>query len=234
MRVRLVYQKVDRARFLGNRELATAFMRASRRAGLPLAFSSGHHPMPRMSFGPALSLGFASYGEYIDIDLDAERSSRNVMNGLNRELPEGLTIVEAEAHGLDLPTIDRSLKAFTYSVSLDRVPPARIDDAALTARLAIFTSSTSFPITKEIKGRARTIDARATVAILRTGARTLQVETSVTRHGTLKPHHVVATILDLNDLETQLLTITKIATTLDAPRSAPPPLETPSHYVSAS
>ena len=64
--IRLVYQKLDRARFLGNRELTTAFVRACRRAGLPLAFSRGHHPMPRMSFGPALSVGFASHGEYLD------------------------------------------------------------------------------------------------------------------------------------------------------------------------
>ena len=49
----------------------------------------------------------------------------------------------------------------------------------------------------------------------RTSARrTLQVETAVTRAGTLKPHHVVATLLDLTDFESQLLGVTKIGTTL--------------------
>jgi radical SAM-linked protein len=193
-------------------------MRASRRAGLPLAFSTGHHPMPRMSFGPALSLGFASHGEYMDIDLDAAWPSRDVMNALNRELPDGLTVVEAETHGVNLPTIDRSLTSFTYSVSLARIPATRLDDDTLATRLAAFTAAPTYPVTKEIKGRTRSIDARATVVISRTGPRTLQVETLVGgRHGTLKPHHVVATLLDLNDLETQLLMVTKIATTLEAP-----------------
>ncbi len=222
MRVRLVYQKLDRARFLGNHELATAFMRAGRRAGLPLAFSKGHHPMPRMSFGPALSLGFASHGEYMDIDLDAAWASRDVMNALNRELPDGLVIVEAEAHDVNLPSIDRALTSFTYSVSLDRIPAARLGDDALTTRLAAFTAAPTYPITKEIKGRARTIDARATVVISRSGRRTLQVETLIGgRHGTLKPHHVVAAILGLNDLEIQLLMVTKIATGLDMPTVVP-------------
>ncbi len=213
-RIRLVYQKLDRARFLGNRELTTAFMRASRRAGLPLAFSGGHHPMPRMSFGPALSLGVASHGEYMDLDLSIAWSSDAVMAALNRELPEGLTIVEAEAHDLDLPTIDRSLVAFTYTVSLERLRADRWSDDTLASRLAAFTKARQFPITKLIKGRARTIDARTSVAIVQTGPRLLNVQTAITRAGTLKPHHVVATVFGLDDFETQLLSITKIGTTL--------------------
>lgn len=218
MCIRLVYQKLDRARFLGNRELTIAFMRACRRAGLPLAFSSGHHPLPRMSFGPALSLGFASHGEYMDLELYALRDAREVMDALNRELPDGLVIMEAEAHGLDLPTIDRSITAFTYSVALDRISVARLSDDALTARLAAFVEAKRFPITKRIKGRDRLIDARASVTMARTGARTLHVQTALARGGTLKPHHVVAAVLGLDDFETQLLSVTKIGTVL-----APPP-----------
>lgn len=224
VRIRLVYQKLDRARFLGNRELITAFMRASRRAGLPLAFSGGHHPMPRMSFGPALSLGFASHGEYLDVDLFAPWTGRAVMDALNRELPDGLTVVEAEAHGLELPTIDRSLAAFVYSVGLDRLPPTRLSEQALSERLAAFASAERFPLTKTIKGRARELDARASVAITRSGPRTLHVRTLVARGGTVKPHHVVAAVLGLDELETQLLSITRIGTifaTADASERSP-------------
>lgn len=217
-RVRLVYQKLDRARFLGNRELTIVFMRACRRAGLPLAFSAGHHPLPRMSFGPALSLGFASLGEYLDLDLHAWRDGRQVMDALNRELPDGLVIVEAATHGPELPAIDRDLAAFTYSVSLECLPVGRLPDDVVTARLAAFSASERFPIVKCIKGRDRPIDARATVTIARTGARTLLVQTTLARSGTLKPHHVVAAVLGLDDFETQLLSVTKVGTVL-----APPP-----------
>jgi radical SAM family uncharacterized protein/radical SAM-linked protein len=221
-RIRLVYQKLGRARFLGNRELVTAFVRASRRAGLPLAFTSGHHPLPRMSFGPALSLGFASHGEYMDVDLVEPWAGETVRAALNRELPDGLVVVEADALPLATPTIDRELASFTYSVALDRLPAGRVTEDLVVTRLAAFSEAATFPVAKTIKGRTRTIDARASVAMHRTGTRTLQVETAVSRHGTLKPHHVVAALLDLTDLESQLLGVTKIATTLRADASLTP------------
>ena len=221
LRVRLVYQKLDRARFLGNRELTTAFMRASRRAGLPLAYSGGHHPLPRMSFGPALSLGLASHGEYLDVDLTAAWTGAAVMDALNRELPDGLTVVEAEAHDLDLPTIDRSLEAFVYSISLDRIPPDRMTEATLRARLAAFTEAERFPITKHIKGRARILDARTSVSLAHTGPRRVHARIGIARGGTLKPHHVIAAVLGLDDFESQLLSITKIGTVLRT--NEPPP-----------
>jgi radical SAM family uncharacterized protein/radical SAM-linked protein len=224
VRIRLVYQKLDRARFLGNRELATAFVRACRRAELPIAFSSGHHPLPRMSFGPALSLGFASLGEYLELDLTEPRAAADVMHTLNGELPDGLTIVEAEARALDDPTIDRLLRGFAYSVSLERIPVARLPEQLIDVRLAEFASAPSFPIPKTIKGRARPIDARRSVSIGRSGARSLHVQTTLTSGGTLKPHHVIARVLGLSELEQQLLAVTKIATLFDestASRPAP-------------
>jgi radical SAM-linked protein len=179
--------------------------------------------MPRMSFGPALSLGLASYGEYMDIDLTAPWSGAAVMDALNRELPDGLTIVEAEAHGLDVPTIDHALEGFTYSVSLAQLAPSRLSDETIAARLAAFESATSFPMAKRIKGRTRTIDARASVTVRRSGDRMLQVETAVTRGGTLKPHDVVATLLGLSELEAQLLAVTKTGTMLASTSPLPSP-----------
>src|SRR5262249_46779318 len=156
--------------------LATAFVRAGRRAALPLAFSSGHHPLPRMSFGPALSVGFASLGEYLDLDLTEHWTARDVMQALNAELPDGVTIVEAEERPLDAPSIDRMLRAFAYSVSLERVPAARLPDALIDERLAAFAAASTFPIAKTIKGRTREIDARRSITIARSGSRLLHVE----------------------------------------------------------
>src|SRR5262249_42886248 len=68
-RIRLIHTKLGSARFIGNLELTTLFYRAARRARLPLAFSQGHHPLPRFAFGPALPLGLESTCEYVDVDL---------------------------------------------------------------------------------------------------------------------------------------------------------------------
>src|SRR5206468_1672884 len=70
-RIRLRYRKLGPARFIGAREIGNVFLRAARRARLPLAFSQGHHPMPRLSFSPAIPLGFSSDDEYVDLDLTA-------------------------------------------------------------------------------------------------------------------------------------------------------------------
>lgn len=221
-RIRLVYQTVDRARFLGNRELAIAFVRACRRASLPLAFSSGHHPMPRMSFGPALSLGFASHGEYLDLDLTEVWTAHDVMHALNGELPEGLVVVEADTLDLRAPSIDLALRAFVYSVSLQRLAPERLADDVIASRVTAFEAADSFPVTKRIKGRDRTIDAKESVSIRSAGSRLLHVRTAVTRQGTLKPNAIVAAILGLDDLEVALLSVTKIGTIVDDAIGSPP------------
>src|SRR5262245_23739870 len=86
-RVRLCYRKIGPARFIGTRELTTVFLRAARRAALPLAFSHGHHPLPRLSFGPALPVGCSSAAEYIDLDLTTGLPPPTVANRLPGGLP---------------------------------------------------------------------------------------------------------------------------------------------------
>jgi hypothetical protein len=70
-RIRIRYRKGGPARFIGTREMSSVFARAAKRAGLPVAFSQGHHPLPRMAFGPALPVGCSSDDEYLDVDLVA-------------------------------------------------------------------------------------------------------------------------------------------------------------------
>ncbi len=81
---RVIYSKLGRSRFFGQLEIAAAFERAIRRAGLPVAFTRGHHPHPKISFGEALPLGmetliaeaYVSLSEKIDPQLVCERLDR--------------------------------------------------------------------------------------------------------------------------------------------------------------
>jgi len=212
--VRLTYQKLDRARFLGNRELASTFVRACRRAHLPLAFSSGHHPLPCMGFGPALSVGIGSLAEFMDVGLTVERTADEVMRQLNEQLPGGLTIVEAETLPRSAPSIDRSLEAFSYTVSLQHLRPGRLAEGALTQHIDRFARAETFPVEKHVKGVRRELDARSLVSLSQTGPHALLVETRITRQGTLKPHDFVATLLGLSKSDAQLLQVVKVGTTL--------------------
>ena len=94
IKVRVQYSKAGKARYLSHLELMTAMMRAMRRADFPLRYSTGFHPSPRVSFGPALGVGIAGLREYLDLELtppfDRERSLRS----LNDTLPEGIRVAK--------------------------------------------------------------------------------------------------------------------------------------------
>ncbi|MBX7138643.1 MAG: TIGR03960 family B12-binding radical SAM protein [Oligoflexia bacterium] len=91
--IRFRYQKKGPVRFISHLELAGAFFRAARRAGIAVAFSQGFNPRPRMSFGPPLQLGVESECEFVDINLSAHTDPSSVLELFNRELPSGLRML---------------------------------------------------------------------------------------------------------------------------------------------
>jgi radical SAM family uncharacterized protein/radical SAM-linked protein len=91
-RFRVEFSKDSPLELLSHRELITAITRACRRAGLPLEFSKGFHPAPRLAFGPPLGVGVKGMAEYFDTGLAAFVYPEEIMRGLNNTLPEGLRI----------------------------------------------------------------------------------------------------------------------------------------------
>ena len=87
---RLEYTKKDTARFLSHRELMTTLQRAMKRASFPLTYSRGHHPRPKLSYGPPLGVGVAGLREYMDLELDREISTLEYLQFLNDQLPPGI------------------------------------------------------------------------------------------------------------------------------------------------
>ena len=94
-RYRLTYAKLEEARWLGHLEMVGSLYRSLRRSGLPLAFSSGFHPLPRVSFYDALPLGVESLAETMDVALAAPVPEDTLVSTLNRVLPPGLKILLA-------------------------------------------------------------------------------------------------------------------------------------------
>jgi radical SAM-linked protein len=95
-RYHMVFAKIDNGRFLSHLEMATVFQRAMRRAELPLAYSQGYHPSPRISFGDALPLGLESKVEEMEVVLCQPLTTSEICSRLNAELPPGLEVLEAE------------------------------------------------------------------------------------------------------------------------------------------
>lgn len=91
-RLRIRYAKRGRARFTSSRDFSRAFERALRRAEVPMAYSSGFSPHPRISYANAAPTGAASEAEYCEIGLTTPCDADRVRDALNAALPSGLDV----------------------------------------------------------------------------------------------------------------------------------------------
>ncbi|MFE9253538.1 TIGR03936 family radical SAM-associated protein [Streptomyces sp. NPDC006879] len=158
-RIRLRYTKRGRLRFTSHRDFQRAFERALRRAEVPMAYSAGFTPHPKVSYANAAPTGTGSEAEYLEIALTAPRDPGKLRELLDESLPDGLDVtdaVEARTSGL----ADR-LTASVWELRLDRVT---LDEAerAVTAFLAAETVE----VERRTKSGMRAFDARGAVVSL--------------------------------------------------------------------
>ncbi|MER6180791.1 TIGR03936 family radical SAM-associated protein [Streptomyces sp. NPDC001652] len=160
-RIRLRYTKRGRLRFTSHRDFQRAFERALRRAEVPMAYSAGFTPHPKVSYANAAPTGTGSEAEYLEIALTQARDPEKLRILLDESMPTGLDIidaVEARTSGL----ADR-LTASVWELRLDGVDPADAERA-----VAAFTAAESVEVQRKTKNGIRTFDARSAVVQLET------------------------------------------------------------------
>ncbi|MBC7347494.1 MAG: DUF2344 domain-containing protein [Clostridia bacterium] len=111
----IVYAKRAEARFLSHLEVARAFERALRRAGLPLALSRGFNPHPYLSFALPLGVGVASRSEYLEVELAQPVSPDLLLRRLQAEMPPGLRIKQAKPSRQATPALATLVGAAAYA-----------------------------------------------------------------------------------------------------------------------
>ncbi|MFE6172163.1 TIGR03936 family radical SAM-associated protein [Streptomyces sp. NPDC056464] len=158
-RIRLRYTKRGRLRFTSHRDFQRAFERALRRAEVPMAYSAGFTPHPKVSYANAAPTGTGSEAEYLEIALTKTRDPEQLRVLLDESLPPGLDVIEAvEARTSGLA--DR-LTASVWELRLDGVEQA---DAARA--VAAFDAAESVEVQRMTKNGVRTFDARPAVVHL--------------------------------------------------------------------
>lgn len=161
-RLRVHYTKRGRLRFSSHRDFQRAFERALRRAAVPMAYSAGFSPHPKVSYAGAAPTGTASEAEYLEIALAERCDPERLRAELDRSLPpdlDVLEVVEVALHGA-VALADR-LQASVWTLRLDGVAEA---DAARAA--AAFLAADSVEVSRMTKGGLRTFDARGPVLAL--------------------------------------------------------------------
>ncbi len=149
--VRVRYGKLGRLVALSHLEIMTAILRAVRRAGLPVAYSQGYHPKPRVSFGPALPVGVESTCEYLDLELVGVHDAQAVGERLAAQLPGGLTLFEARPLDPRAPSLSESVRAVHYRAEF----PDPWAPADLERRIATYQSAGSSVVRRTARPKAR-------------------------------------------------------------------------------
>ncbi|WP_370892502.1 TIGR03936 family radical SAM-associated protein [Janibacter sp. GXQ6167] len=191
-KLRIRYAKRGRLRFSSTRDFSRALERALRRADIPMAYSAGFHPHPKISYANGAPTGTASEAEYFEISVAERVEPDDVRAALDDALPEGIdivTVIEAPPGALaDL------LQASHWQITLPGTTTEQIEPA-----ISAFLAAEEVEVTRMFKRGPRTFDARGAVARLRvdedaeTGCAILDM---VVRHTTpaVRPDDVLSAI----------------------------------------
>ena len=104
---------------IGHLDFARLMDRAIRRAALPIAFTGGYHPGPRISPANALPLGLTSTGELIDFELTEVIDPADFSARLQAQLPESVPIYQTAAISLETPSATKCLDQAEYLLAVD-------------------------------------------------------------------------------------------------------------------
>jgi radical SAM-linked protein len=187
MRLRIHFAKTELMRYTGHLDLHRAWERTMRRAGLPLAYSQGFRPHPRINLGCALPLGFTSQDEVVDIWLEQSLPLDQIETALQSSLPPGIQLQAVEIIDAKEPTLQTQLIAAEYQITLLEAIPG------LDAKLEEVCQSAS--LLRQRRGKA--YDLRPLILELRrlgnnpTGQQQLHMVLSTREGATGRPEEVI-------------------------------------------
>ena len=118
MRVRVTFSKQGSLRYTGHLDLHKIWERSLRRAGLPLAYSQGYHPQPKIQLAAALPLGFASRAEMMDAWFNEDVDSASLSAVLDGHMPPGLEILTVKVVDERAPALQTQVDSAEYQVEI--------------------------------------------------------------------------------------------------------------------
>ena len=164
------YAKRGKMRFASHRDVARAFERGVRRAGLPIAYSAGFTPHPKISYAGGAPTGVASEAEYLSLALTSRLAAMHVGQRLNEALPDGIEVIDVTERegglgGLVPPVSGGSGGASprASTASQWRVVLPGVEPAAAQRAVAGFLAQDEAPVERLTDKGVRSLDARAAV-----------------------------------------------------------------------
>ncbi|MDH3997308.1 MAG: TIGR03960 family B12-binding radical SAM protein [Desulfuromonadales bacterium] len=154
-KLRLTMSKTGRAAGVSHLEFMTLIHRAVRRAGLPIKYSQGFHPAPRISFGDALPLGVESRVELIDLEMTELGDPAQVREALNQQLPVDVRVIDVSEYPKNGPAPAQSMASASYLLPLPQPLPRQLQQ-----RLTEFLAAEQILVQRPKKKRSVEVDLR--------------------------------------------------------------------------
>ena len=140
MRIIAAFQKNEELSYTSHLDVQRTLQRAFRRAALPLAYSKGFNPHPKLSFATALATGYTSDGEWFEVELDRGMDPQAFLKTVNAALPDGMRIVTAFEADERMDTLSKLIRAARYELTVQIDAPVS-KDALSDAVQAILQSN---------------------------------------------------------------------------------------------
>jgi len=194
-RLRVVFGKGAELKYISHLDLLRVWERALRRAQVPLAYSEGFNPRPKLFFAAALAVGCTGLAEMIDLLLERRVELHEFASALKKQLPKGLQLVSVSEVEPTLPPLPSEVIAAEYEV---RVQSEETADA-IQARLHGLLAATSIPRQRERPDGVRAYDLRPLIQDLQSEGRRgdvaiLRMRLQADAHGTGRPDEVLAAL----------------------------------------
>lgn len=202
MLVRLEYSIGPETRYLSHLDFLRLFTRAIRRAGLPIAYSQGFNPHPKLAFGPPVAVGITSSYEYMDLELETEFCLDELVEKLSQALPRGINIIQAKEIKEQVTSLMAGIERANFEV---KVPLAdantEIDWPDIFSR---FLERPSIIITRQTKKGPKPKEIRLGIFNLKAdqvdGLVVFRLELQVGSQGAVRPNEVIQALIDLEGI----------------------------------
>ncbi len=166
-RLRFTFAHGELLKYIAHLDALRLWERALRRAGLPLAYSHGFNPQPRIIFAAPLPVGFTGEAEVLDVWFESPVAPVEVAKSLRAVLPKGIEVVAVEEVALNLPSLPSQLRASEYRVTVESEEAME----AVEERVRALLAAESLPRRRRYKGRWREYDLRPLIQALRLAGR---------------------------------------------------------------
>lgn len=162
MKLRVRFTKNGRIRFISHRDVARVFERALRIAGASVAYSEGFSPRPKISFGLALSVGFESDAEYLDVDLAAPVDLEAFPQTLTAALPDGLAVSAVAPLVPGTESLQQAIVCCDWNLEV-----TGLDEAAMAQSVSLLLNRNEIFLERNRKGKQTVVDVRPALLSLK-------------------------------------------------------------------